>query len=69
MDLTRLQRLMYFLSAGSRVSSLVRHLAPNYAAIVFSPGRMVRLGSALDSAAQQRHPYAGHVRLIPDSIT
>jgi hypothetical protein len=69
MDLTRVQRLMYSLTADSRVSPLVRHSAPNYAAIVFSPSRLVRLGSALDTALQQRHPYADHFRLRPDSIT
>ncbi len=56
MDLTRAQRLMYSLSVDSRFSSLVRHPAPNYVAIVFSPSRLVRLGPACDTGLQRRHP-------------
>ncbi len=56
MDLTRVQRLMYSLSEDSRLSSLVRYPAPNFATIVFSPSRLVRLGSALDTGPQRRHP-------------
>ena len=42
MDLTRVQRLMYSLSVDSRLSSLVRHPAPNFATTVFHPvGRSV----------------------------
>jgi hypothetical protein len=65
MDLTRLQRWMYSLSVGSRVSPLVRHPAPNWAASVFSPSRMVRLGSPLDTAFQQRHPTQAMFVLFP----
>jgi len=69
MDLAGVQRLTCSLPAVSRLHSLTHNLTPNHAAIIFSPGGLVRLGPASDTAPQQRNPHADRSHFSLDHVT